>query len=213
MENDNSKLKNRRQKIWEAVKKNVGVLTLLSTSIMAIATGYLAYETKNLAEIDLRPYISPKDVMLEFVDNSNTPKRRITQLGIEDFNNTTINNDDLSRITLTLKFKNPSKLEGYINAESISTLSGKTYGWSDSNFLIPGMSDSGWLLGIDVKEHLEADSFVYYDYVLSNYSSELDFDRTVKFSVKCDFRNISKKQNERITDTNCMLEEYKNHYK
>jgi len=98
MENDNVKLKDshivaqKRKNLLKSfliwIKDNVDVLMFFATLLMAIFTYQMALETKELAELDLRPYVTPKDVGLEYVDKGGTPIKFKTQLGVEVFSHT-----------------------------------------------------------------------------------------------------------------------------
>ena len=110
-----------------------------------------------------------------------------------------------------VKFNNSGKLDGIIKINKISTFSFNTASSSpsvvnlsvfDNERIIPGSSDSGWMLGIPIP----IDCFInvkhiFVDYELLNYSGVVSFQRPVKFTVYCSFDEVSPK----VIDSNCNI--------
>ena len=207
-------------KIWtQIILAVVTGLMALFTLMVACETKKLGEETKELRLLDLKPFISPKDIALEFVDKGGTPIRRITQLGLEDYNNSSIPNDDTRHISLSVKFNNSGRLKALIEVEDILC---EVYSMHDNNyqkldnikypikqFIIPGLSDSGWELSFNIKDIRGINSHLYCDYKLYSFSDDLpEFKNSVNYSIFCDFSVIEIIGKNAYINNDCRLVPY-----
>lgn len=174
----------------DKIKKHSKEILAIATVIAALAAAYSALQSKNLIELNLRPYVTPKDYKLTIIDKTETPIKEIT---LKDaFPTNAIPAEKIGRIILAINFNNPGRLFGLIKINKISSSFGNINGVEETknqNLLVSGLSDSGPLLGIDITNAFyNANSFVDFNYDLENYSDEINFKKNLNFSIRCDFR-------------------------
>lgn len=173
---------------WSKSWKNVfELLMLLATAAMAIYTASMARETKNLAQLELKPYITPLDVNLQMVDNTQTPVKEVTYLSGAVPVGTV---ENIERYTLTIKFSNPSKLPSMIRVRKIVGNFGPVDKWNNYSFLVPAHGTTGWLFGVTFlsRDLVTADS-IHIDYDLENFSPTMGITKPLKFSAVCTLPN------------------------
>jgi hypothetical protein len=179
-----------QNKIFNFLKFLGQVLLIIGTIAMAVFTAWMAYETRSLAQLGLRPYISPKDIKYSWIDKTGTEIRTYTILD-EPINNKTVDINNVQGIRLTVKFSNSGKLPGNLKIKKLCGPNGQLFPDKEYIFLIPGSGESGWLLGLPLPLKRLNDRF-FYDYDLeTTYSDDFKFNRPLQFSVECDTQSVS----------------------
>ena len=164
------------------------------TLVLAGFTGWMAWETRNLAQLELKPFVTPYDVNLQMVNDKEGPKKEVTYLGGAVPVGTVKN---INRYILTIKFSNPSKLPSMLRAKKIVGNFGPA-GWNDHIFLVPAQGTTGWLYGVifltsDLAK-FPSTTPIHIDYDFENFSPEMNITKSLRFSAECTFPN-----------TNCFL--------
>lgn len=171
-------------------KRNWTAIGSFATIFMVIATLWMAQSTKDLTTVELKPYISPYDIRLEWVDKTGTPVRWWSLSG-ENIGNKKI--EDPERIVMSVRFFNSGKKGGFIKVNKICNKYGEKIYEDDKELLfVPGLSsNSGNLLGIDINNHSK-EGYDYYSYDLTVSSDYFhNFNDSVTFTIKCEKNSVT----------------------
>lgn len=174
--------------IWvrQNIKWIIGII-VIPIIIFIVGVVFNRAQNKELTELNLRPYINPKDWQLEIIDKTETPVRKITSKG--SVPNETIPPEEIKRIVLSIIFNNSGKSPGSIKVNKIfDSLLGDVKELENKEILIPAQSEVVEL-GFNIIEIYNiSNSIIKFNYDLESYSDKINFHEPLKFSLECDFR-------------------------
>ena len=165
----------------------------LATFIMAVATLWMASETRGLKLAEINSQLSYYDYGIEIVDQTGTPVKHKTGLEGELINKSAITTG-IERAVLSLKLINNGKKSAIVKFDDLTVTNGLKEATIDiSNLkdsIIPGATVSSWMYGGDIKEFVH-DSKAYFNYNFSFKNidaSDNQKSESFKFTLECDFR-------------------------
>ena len=183
-------------KLFKLINNYPAVVTSIATVILAVVTGLLWFETRNLVKADLEPIISISNACFEITDDGETPVRRWCWVEGETINNMTVR---IGKATLSIKLRNTGKTSAIVSIKEINfsepdsdKIIGKFPNVDKSSIIIPGQGETGLFAGLQFGDE------VYFNRVRYNYNLDYDYydnnmpgklkTKNLKFGVMCNFR-------------------------
>ncbi len=191
----NKTLKN----VLNLIKKywvTANVLTLL----VALATFWLGFETRQLKFVDLGPHISIGDVDLQSIDNTGSIIKDRSWLKGEQFNPNASPNK-IEGLLLTIKFSNSGRRAGYVELlnyreilESVQSQRTSSESIVGGRLLVPGEGETGWSYVADIVKMLDY-TITKIDYKFAAYDINGKKVEQSTVTIVCEFPKVRRTVN------------------